>query len=100
MKYNKLIRDKIPEIIQAEGREPMMHVASDKEYRLKLNEKLLEEVNEYLENESAEEIADILEVTDAIMNAKGWTKEEIAAIKKKKFEERGGFAKRIVLDGS
>lgn len=98
MKFNKLVRDKIPEKIRAEGREPITHIAESEEYRVKLNEKLQEEVSEYLESENAEELADILEVIDAIIELKGLTKEEVATMKQKKFDERGGFAGRIILD--
>lgn len=96
----KLVRDKIPDIIRNEGREPVTRIATDEEYRRKLKEKLQEEVAEYLESGSAEEIADVLEVIDALVASTGLTMDDVAAIKKKKFEERGGFAKKIILEGS
>lgn len=60
MKYNKLIRDKIPEIIAAQGEQAITHVATPEEYAMKLKEKLGEEVAEYLKDGNAEELADIL----------------------------------------
>lgn len=100
MKYEKLVRDKIPEIIRTKGTEPIIHVASEREYWLKLKEKLLEEVGEFNEAESQEEMADVLEVIDAILEFKGFKKEDIEALKNKKAEERGGFKDRIILDES
>jgi predicted house-cleaning noncanonical NTP pyrophosphatase (MazG superfamily) len=60
--YDKLVRDKIPNIIEENDEKPVYYVADDEEYRRRLNEKLKEEVDEYLESEDTEEIADILEV--------------------------------------
>jgi predicted house-cleaning noncanonical NTP pyrophosphatase (MazG superfamily) len=100
MKYDKLVRDNIPEIIRQKGVEPVIHAASEEEYWSKLKEKLSEEVAEFQEAETQEEMADVLEVIDAIMDFKGFKKDEVEAIKSKKAEERGGFKKRIILDES
>lgn len=100
MRYNKLVRDKIPEHIKSKGVIPITHIADDKEYWQKLKEKLQEEVNEFLEAESPEEMADILEVLDAISNYKNFDKSEVEKIKEKKAQERGKFKDKIILDES
>lgn len=97
-KYNKLVRDRIPEIIKQKGKIPVTHIASDNEYWEKLKEKLKEEVEEFLEDGSKEEIADILEVIYAVCDFKKIDKEELEVLRKKKAEERGGFKKKIILD--
>ena len=99
--YDKLIRDRIPEIIRNDGKESATHIAEDEEYFQKLQEKLEEEVNEFLssdENHKIEEIADILEVLYAICDVKGISQEEIEKIRFQKAQERGGFQKRIILE--
>ena len=96
--YNKLVRDKIPEIIKSDNREPVTHIADDEEYGPKLNEKLVEEVNEYIEEENSKEIADIYEVIDAIIEYKQFDKQEILKSQENKREKRGGFEKRIILE--
>lgn len=100
MKYDKLVRDKILEYIQKQGGKPVYHVAAETEYWEKLKSKLLEEVWEFNKEENKEELADILEVLEAIMEYKKFNKEEIELIKKKKTEERGAFRKRIILEES
>lgn len=100
MRYDKLIRDKIIEIIEAKGGQAKWHVATEEEYRAKLKEKLLEEVKEFNEAENVEEMADVFEVITAWLAYKGWAIEEIIATQKEKREKRGGFEKRIVLEES
>jgi predicted house-cleaning noncanonical NTP pyrophosphatase (MazG superfamily) len=94
----KLVRDKIPQIIEANGDIAQTYIADEAEYMMRLKEKLQEEVNEYLVDENKEEIADILEVIDAICLAKGFDKTEIEKIKIEKKEKRGSFTKRIILE--
>ena len=100
MKYNKLVRDKIPEIIIKKGGTPVTHIADEKEYWEKLKEKLLEEFEEFKKDESAEEFADMMEVLDAIADYKNFDKMEVQRIKEKKAGERGKFKDRIILDES
>ena len=98
MKYNKLVRDKIPEIIQSKGDVPHTHIASDEEFAIKLKEKLQEEVNEFLKDDNVEELADILEVIYAILDAKHIERSQLELVRKKKAEERGAFLNKIILD--
>ncbi len=100
MKYNKLVRDKIPEYIKNKGEGPITHIAGDSEYWEKLKEKLLEEVAEFNNDESIGELADILEVIEAISAYKKFDRNEIENVKNKKAEERGKFKDRIILDES
>ncbi|HLC78503.1 MAG TPA: nucleoside triphosphate pyrophosphohydrolase [Candidatus Nanoarchaeia archaeon] len=98
MKHNKLVRDKIPEIIESKDQIPLTHVANDDEYWEKLKEKFNEEVKEFLESESIEEMADVFEVITSINQVKGWNLEEIIKIQKEKRKTKGGFKERIILD--
>ena len=100
MKYNKLVRDKIPQYIKSNGGTPITHIADEAEYWQKLKEKLLEEVEEFKKDESTEEFADLLEVIDAIVDYKKFDRSEIDKIREKKAEERGRFKDRIILDES
>ncbi|HNX10992.1 MAG TPA: nucleoside triphosphate pyrophosphohydrolase [bacterium] len=100
MKYNKLVRDKIPEYIRSKGGVPITHIADDKEYWEKLKEKLLEEIKEFSENEVIEEMADIQEVINAMCDYKGFSQGSIDDVMKKKAEERGAFKKKIILEES
>ena len=100
MKYDKLVRDKIPEYIKSKGGTPITHIADDAEYWQKLKEKLVEEFDEFKKDESLEEFADLLEVIDALAEYKNFDRAAIEAIKRKKAEERGKFRGRIILDES
>lgn len=96
-KYDKLIRDKIPEIIAAAGKEYEIETLPEPEYLDALKGKLQEELDEYLESGEVEELADLLEVIYAILDYEGVTREELEAIRQKKRDERGGFSKRLLL---
>ena len=95
--YNKLVRDKIPEIIAQDGKKAVIEILSDDRYLKELEKKLGEEVNEYLEDKSIEEMADILEVLQAICIARRYTLEELELVRKRKAESRGGFKNKIFL---
>lgn len=98
MKYHKLVRDKIPEIILSKGVTPVTHIADDKEYEEKLIEKLDEEVVEFNSDRTIEELADILEVVYAIGEYNGVAKEKLEEMRLEKREARGGFVGKIILD--
>ena len=96
--YNKLVRDKIPEIIEADGKTCKTRILSDEEYIAALETKLNEEVAEYQEDKNLEEMADVLEVLQAICIARGYSLEELEARRSKKADERGGVADKIFLE--
>ena len=100
MKYNKLVRDKIPEIIVGEGGKAITHVANEQEYWRKLKKKLQEEVDEFMDAETAEEMADILEVVDAICEYKKLDKAKLRELQRNKASKRGKFSKHIILEES
>lgn len=100
MKYNKLVRDKIPAYIRKRGGTAKTHIATRAEYGKKLIEKLKEEITEFEENESMEEFADILEVLDAIAKYKKFRPGHVQRLKKQKATARGRFVKRIILEES
>ena len=95
--YNKAVRDKIPEIIRGSGRNCNARKLPDPEFLLKLEEKLSEELREYMESKSVEELADMLEVIYRISELRGTAKEQLDEIKRKKSEERGGFRDNLFL---
>lgn len=96
--YSKLVRDKIPEIINKDSRVAITRKLDDTEYLNELNKKLQEEVNEYLEDNNVEELADIVEVIYAILNSKNVSIEEFEIIRKSKVDKRGAFNKKIFLE--
>ena len=98
MIYNKLIRDKIPEILKEKNITPIIHIADNEEYWEKLKQKLTEEVQEFLTEQNIEELADILEVIDAICDFKNFNKQELIHIKHQKSNKKGYFKKRIILE--
>ena len=97
IKYHKLIRDMIPDIIQSSGKRCVCSTLSDEEYLAKLDEKLNEELAEYQESKSMEELADLLEVVRAVAMARGSSIEEVEAIRRDKAAKRGGFEKKRLL---
>ena len=97
--YNKLVRDRIPEIIESSGKTPVTRILGEEEYRHHLERKLDEEVGEFHQDGNLEELADILEVVYALADAIG-SREELMKMYEKKHESRGGFEKRINLIGN
>ena len=95
--YHKLVRDRIPEIIKADGKTCVYETLSDEAYIRLLDQKLNEELAEYPESKSLEELADLLEVMQAVVRARGWTLDELEQVRADKAAERGGFAKKILL---
>ena len=98
MKYNKLVRDRIPEIIKQDNSTPITHIADDEEYWDKLKEKLREEVDEFLKESTEEELADILEIVYAIRDYMKINPEKLEKTREQKAQKRGGFKKKIILD--
>ena len=98
MSFNKLVRDKIPEIIKKEGRLCKYRIMDKEEYIRELRKKLKEEVQEFLESGNKEELADILEVVYALSKAQNCSEEELNNIRKLKIENRGAFDKKIFLE--
>ena len=97
--YNKLVRDKIPEIIDSKPNQTSFtRVLDSDEYLFELNKKLQEEVAEYLESGDIEEIADIEEVLRAILDAKNVEYQSFENIRLNKVNKRGAFKKRIYLE--
>jgi predicted house-cleaning noncanonical NTP pyrophosphatase (MazG superfamily) len=99
----KLVRDRIPQIIRENGTEPIVYTAGQEEYRHRLRAKLGEEVTEFLSADDAsapEELADVLEVVQALAADLGIEPRELEKIREEKAIERGGFAKRIVWMGN
>ncbi|MBR6524422.1 MAG: nucleoside triphosphate pyrophosphohydrolase [Clostridia bacterium] len=96
--YCKLVRDRIPEIIEQSGKNCTLRTLNEEEYLLHLDKKLAEELHEYQESKSLEEICDLVEVLRAVLSARGYTWEEMEHIRMQKHQERGGFEKRILLE--
>jgi len=95
--YNKLVRDRIPEIIEASGKTCVTETLADDEYQKMIDAKLDEELAEYHKDQNIEELADLLEVIRAAVKARGYTLEELEQVRAAKEEKRGGFEKKILL---
>lgn len=96
--YNKLVRDRIPEIIEADGKKIDIHYAKEEELMTLLQKKLQEEMKEFSEDNNLEELSDILEVVFGLAAALGYSEEELLAKREEKRAERGGFKEGIVLE--
>ncbi|KIQ80302.1 MULTISPECIES: nucleoside triphosphate pyrophosphohydrolase [Bacillus] len=99
--YNKLVRNRIPEIIENNGKTFTTRILNEKEYIEEVSKKTQEELTEYLEAESkehkVEELADLLELVNALAQYEGVTLEDVEQVRKQKAEKRGGFQERIFL---
>lgn len=96
-RYDKLVRDKIPEIIEDDGKEYKMEVMDDEEYKEYLKDKLLEETEEYLRSGEVDELADVFEVVKTIAEDEGLGIADLEEMRKEKAKERGRFKKKIKL---
>ena len=97
MKYNKLVRDRIPQIIEASGKTCATEILSDEAYLRMVDTKLDEELAEYHSDQTIEELADLLEVIYAAAMARGYTLEQLEVVRAEKAAKRGAFAKKILL---
>lgn len=97
-RHNKLVRDRIPEIIEQSGHPCRWRILDDDEYLRCLDAKLEEELAEYLADGSPEELADLLEALYAAAQARGCSREQLEAIRLRKAAERGGFLGRVFLE--
>ena len=96
--YNKLVRDKIPEIILKSSRKPITSVLDKDNYKKELDKKLQEELQEYLKDDNVEELADLVEVVYAILDFKNVTIQKFERIRNEKVSQRGAFKDRIFLE--
>lgn len=96
--YNKLVRDRIPEIIEADGLKPITRKLNKKQLLTEAIQKIGEEAKELAQNPSAEELADIEELVIAIRDELGIKAKDLEKVRKQKAKERGGFKKRIFLE--
>ena len=95
--YNKVIRDKIPEIIKKDGHSANVSALSNEEFLIEIEKKLHEEVEEYQKDNDPSELADILEVVYRIAQLRGISKEDLEGIRLKKIQDKGAFEKNLFL---
>lgn len=96
--FDKLVRDRIPERIRESGETPVTHVADEAEYRDRLAAKLVEEAEEFREDRTVDELADVEAVLDAIRRAYGVSEAAVERERRAKAADRGEFADRVVLE--
>lgn len=94
----KLVRDRIPEIIRKRGKVPRVRIAREHEVDYLIRLKIVEEAQELLHSSSEEEIADVLEALEALLEHRGIDWSSVEATRARKKDERGGFEKRFVLE--
>jgi len=97
IKYRKLVRDRIPEIIEATGKTCVTEVLPVEEYLKMIDAKLDEELAEYHNDQNIEELADLLEVIYAAAIARGYSIDELERVRSEKAAKRGGFEKKLLL---
>ncbi len=97
IKYDKLIRDRIPETIEESGKKAIVEVLDEAQFEKYLNAKLTEEIDEYFRDKSIEELVDVVEVINAIVRNKGVTLEEFEQLRQAKADQRGAFKKKLLL---
>lgn len=95
--YHKLIRDRIPEIIEAQGKNCVTRVMEQEEYLQMVDAKLDEELAEYHKDQNIEELADLMEVIFAAAEARGYTRQQLEQVRAQKEAERGAFRERLLL---
>ncbi len=98
IEYNKLVRDKIPQIIEEDNKKCYVRVLNDDEYLSMVDAKLDEELAEYHKDQNIEELADMLEVIYAATKARGYSIEELERVRREKAEKRGAFDMKIFLE--
>ena len=99
--HNKLVRDKIPEVIEKSGKQYRIRTLNDHEYIIELKKKLGEEVEEYLnakdDAEAVEELADVLELIHALAKIHSSNIDQVETIRMEKVNKRGGFQDKVFL---
>ena len=95
----KLIRDKIPQIIKDQGREPLVYLAAKEEYERRLLDKMIEELEEFRQQPCIEEAADMYSVLEAICDHWGWDLPQVYEASCEKNKARGGFKNRVIFIG-
>ena len=97
IQYNKLVRNRIPEIIKSSGKSCTTEILSAEDYLRMIDAKLDEELAEYHKDQNIEELADLLELIRAAAIARGYTLEDLERVRAEKAAKRGGFEKKILL---